>query len=71
MKPLPEPEEGPVLYGAAAIARYLGLRERQARHLIEHGRLPAFKLGATVVARRRTLNAWLDELEHSRTRRPG
>ena len=65
MKRLPEPDEGPLLYGAAAIARYLGVRERQARHLIEHGRLPAFKLGATVAARRRTLDAWLDELERS------
>ena len=65
MTELPDraPDQGDLLYGAKAIAAYLGVRERQARHLIEHG-LPHFKLGAIVVARRGTLDAWLDELEH-------
>ncbi len=62
--------EGDLLYGAKAIAAYLGVRERQARHLIEHG-LPHFKLGAIVVARRSTLDAWLDELDRAPTRKAG
>jgi hypothetical protein len=57
------PEEG-LLYGAKSIAAFLGIRERQVRHMIEAGHIPTFKIGAVVAARRSTLAAWLDELEH-------
>ena len=72
MTQLPDrsPDQGDLLYGAKAIAAYLGVRERQARHLIEHG-LPHVKLGAIVVARRSTLAAWLAELEHAQICKAG
>ena len=33
---------GDLLYGAPAIAEYLGMTERQARHRIATGQLPSF-----------------------------
>ena len=37
-----------LLYGAHAIARYLGIKERAAYHLIETRRIPFFKIGKTL-----------------------
>jgi hypothetical protein len=51
------------LYGTAAIAAHLGIRHRQAEHLIFSGRLPAFKIGKTVCARRSKLDAAFEMLE--------
>jgi hypothetical protein len=52
-----------LLYGAPAIAGYLGLTEKQARHRIEAGNIPAFKIGGTVCARQSSLSTWLANLE--------
>jgi excisionase family DNA binding protein len=52
-----------LLYGAHAIAEYLNITVRQAEHLIETGRIPIFKIGRTVAARRSKLNAALEALE--------
>jgi hypothetical protein len=52
-----------LLRGMPAIARHLGIKERQARHLQETGALPCFKLGKTVCARRSTLIRWLEDRE--------
>ena len=52
-----------LLYGAHAIAEFLGIKERAAYHLIETRRIPFFKIGKTVCARRTSLAAKLDELE--------
>jgi hypothetical protein len=52
-----------LLYGAKAIADFLGLKERSAQHLIETKRIPFFKVGKTVCARRSKLIAAFDELE--------
>ncbi len=38
-----------LLYGAPAIAGYLGLTEKQARHRVEAGNIPAFKIGGTIL----------------------
>ena len=48
-----------LLYGVKAIADYLNLREGQARHQIEEGRLPAFKMGGTFCATRSGLDQFL------------
>ena len=40
-----------LLYGVPAIAGFLGLRQRQARHQIEDGRIPVFRMGAIICAR--------------------
>src|SRR4051794_23346845 len=46
------PEASDLLYGSRAIARYLGLTERQAAHRIAAGVIPHFKIEGTVCARK-------------------
>jgi hypothetical protein len=55
--------EPDLLYGAKAIAGFLGLPRRAAEHRIDAGLIPTFKMGGTICARRSTLNAWLAEAE--------
>jgi len=45
-----------MLYGAAAIAEYLGISHRKLFYLLEHGRLPAGKVGRQSVASRTALS---------------
>jgi hypothetical protein len=52
-----------LLYGADAIAGFLGITLRQAQHLIETKRIPVFKVGKTVAARRAKVLAALEALE--------
>ena len=59
--------EKPMLYGVQEIADYLGMRERQARHQIEKGRIPTFKIGGKICARPTALDAWLEELSRNGT----
>ena len=56
-------EGGLLLYGALAIAEFLGLTERQVRHRVADGELPTFKIGGTVCARRASLVEWLAKRE--------
>jgi excisionase family DNA binding protein len=56
-------EAGLLLYGALAIAEFLGLTERQVRHRVADGELPTFKIGGTVCARRASLVEWLAKRE--------
>ena len=56
-------DAGLLLYGAPAIARFLGLTERQVRHRVADGELPTFKIGGTVCARRASLIEWLARRE--------
>jgi hypothetical protein len=56
-------DAGLLLYGASAIASFLGLTERQVRHRVRDGELPTFKIGGTVCARRASLVAWLSKRE--------
>jgi len=65
-----KPETADLLYGAPAIAEFLGLRERQTRHLIEKGLLPTYKIGKTVCASRDALASWLRDQERKAGRRP-
>ena len=52
-----------LLYGVPKIAAFLGLTKRATYHLVEAKRIPTFKIGATVCARRATLIAALERLE--------
>lgn len=54
-----------LLYGVPAIGRYLRIRERQARHRIEAGTIPTFRMDGTICARESSLDAWLAEQEAS------
>lgn len=58
-----ETERGDLIYGAPAIAAYLGLRTRQVHHLIEKHGLPVFRLGRRVVARPGGLRQWVRDRE--------
>jgi hypothetical protein len=47
-----DPAAADLLYGVSAIAKFLGVKKRAAYHLIETRRIPTFKLGKTVAAKR-------------------
>ncbi len=66
-----EPRTKDLLYGAPAIAEYLGLTVRQARHRCETGDLPSFKMGDTVCSRKSSLDAALDRMEEEPRSAPG
>ena len=46
-----------LLYGLEAIASYLRMTHRQAKHRALQGQIPTFKIGRNVCARRAGLNA--------------
>lgn len=59
-----------LLHGAASIAAFIFGRSdtknrRAVYHLAENSRLPVFRLGATVCARRSTITAWVSEQERA------
>ena len=59
-------EGGPdLLYGVAAIAAHLGLTDRQTRHNIDEGRLPTFRMGAIICARKSSLLRWMEGQERA------
>ena len=55
-----------LLWGVASIASYLGVKRGVASRLVETRRIPYFKVGRTVCARRSKLIAVLDQLEAER-----
>ncbi|MDQ0558328.1 putative DNA-binding transcriptional regulator AlpA [Rhizobium mesoamericanum] len=55
--------EGDLLVGAKAIARFLGVTQRQAYRLTTDRIIPSMKLGGTVAARRSSLARWMSEAE--------
>lgn len=58
--PQPADATGPdLLHGTQAIADYLGLTARQAKHRAATGELPFFKLSRMICSTRSSLNAWL------------
>jgi hypothetical protein len=63
MNDTPIDDAGLLLYGAPAIASFLGLIERQVRHRVRDSELPTFKIGGTVCARRASLVGWLAKRE--------
>jgi len=52
-----------LLYGVPAIAGHLGLTDRTVYHLHGKGKIPTFKMGKVVCARRSSLATWLSEQE--------
>ncbi len=63
----PPPEAAPIsgelLYGAQAIAEFLGIQRRQVYHLLASGQFPHWKQGKTVCARRSRVMSWMAEQE--------
>ncbi len=59
----PEEQQVDLLYGVPAISEYLGLTEHQARHNIDKGRIPTFRMGAIICARKSSLVSWLEDQE--------
>jgi hypothetical protein len=55
--------EKDVLYGAAAIAGFMGVPRRVVYHLASKSALPVFRMGEIVCARRSTLLAWVEGQE--------
>lgn len=53
--------DGDLLYGAGAIAQYLGMSEAQVYHLHRKGNLPSFKIGAKVSSSKSKLDEWVRE----------
>lgn len=66
-----EPRTKDLLYGSSAIAEYLGISERQARHRCETGDFPSFKMGDTVCARKSSLDEVIDQMEEQARSAPG
>jgi hypothetical protein len=65
-----------ILYGADEIAEFLyGDKKfrRKVYNLVETGRLPHFRLGASICSRKSVVLAWIDEQENRRasTSEPG
>jgi excisionase family DNA binding protein len=52
-----------LLYGVPRIAAFLGVTERTAYHLIDTKRLPHFRMGKILCARKSTLTKAMSELE--------
>jgi hypothetical protein len=50
-KPLSED----LLHGAKAIADFLGIEERQARHQIDQGNIPVTRLGRLIIGSKQVL----------------
>lgn len=50
-----------LLYGVPAIARFMGLSDRQVYHLSDHGGLPTFRIGRKVCASKGDIKQWLAE----------
>jgi hypothetical protein len=48
-----------LLSGAEAIATFIGVKPRRVYHLVEIRRLPVFRMGSTLCARRSTLVRWI------------
>jgi len=56
-----------LLTGAEAIAAFIGVKPRRIYHLVETRRLPVFRIGNTVCARRSTLLRWIEDMERGAT----
>lgn len=60
--------DGDLLMGAPAIAKFLGVTQRQVYRLTYDRIVPHFKLGGTVAARRSSLSAWMCQAEAASAR---
>lgn len=60
---MPQPLNGDLLRGAEAIGGWLGISEKWVRELATNGRLPVFRIGNTICARKSTMYSWIAEQE--------
>ena len=58
-----ENQKADLLYGAGRIAEFLGLTPDAVYHLAAQKRIPTFRIGRTICARRTTIAAKIAELE--------
>lgn len=58
-----EPISADLLMGAPAIAKFLGVSQRQVYRLTYDGIMPHFKLGGTVAARKSSIVKWMESIE--------
>lgn len=63
MTPDNDNSAGDLLLGAPAIAKFLGVTQRQVYRLVADKIVPSFKVGGTVAARRSSLQKWMDDAE--------
>ena len=54
---------GDMLYGADAIAAYLGMSRRRVYHAVEKGHIPVLRIGQIICARKSRLRRWISEME--------
>lgn len=52
-----------MLVGARPIGQFMGITERQVFHLADTNRIPVFRLGSRIAARKSTLRAWIEQQE--------
>ncbi len=52
-----------LLKGANEIATFTGIDRRSVYYAIQKGRLPTFRIGSGVYARRSTLTSWIADQE--------
>jgi hypothetical protein len=62
-RPTDAAQASAMLYGAGAIATYLGMTEHACRHLIAESVIPTFKIGSRICARRESIDSWLCDQE--------
>lgn len=55
-----------VLAGAEPLAGFLGMNPRQVYHLASTGKLPVFRIGTLICARKSTLLRWIADQETQR-----
>jgi hypothetical protein len=48
-----------LLNGTLAIANFLGWKKRETEHAVQHGRIPVFRIGVKIFARKSELKARL------------
>lgn len=54
-----------LIFGADAIAAFLGMDRRQVYHAHQMEHLPIFRIGSTLCARKSTLSNWIAEREQA------
>jgi hypothetical protein len=52
-----------LLQGADSIAKFMGVTRRQAYHFVADGRIPTFRIGAIICARKSTILNWIAQQE--------
>jgi hypothetical protein len=54
-----------LIFGADAIARFLGIDRRQVYHAHQMEHLPIFRIGSTLACRKSTITSWIADRERA------